>query len=116
MLDIYSKCLTARVIWHTTMRDKVPFERFRPRIKIEQSIDIEQNSLLEVRRKSAQAWNVHRAQTWDGRSVRVRRYKEDAIFEEDRNPTREAGDGDKAASTRSAPDSGDRDGEGDRGD
>lgn len=45
-------------------------------------IIIPPNSLLEIRRKGAQAWNVHRVRTGDGRIIQVRRYKEDSIFEE----------------------------------
>lgn len=79
LLNLYawSESLEGHLIPHGRMPDDSRGEAL--------NVYIEQNSLLEIRRKSAQAWNVHRAQTWDGRSVSVRRHKEDAIFEEDRN-------------------------------
>lgn len=46
---------------------------------------VQQNSLLEVRRKGSTAGDVHRALTWDGRLVMVRRFREDSLFEEDDN-------------------------------
>lgn len=45
---------------------------------------IPQNGLLDLRKKTAESWNLHYARTWDGRTVRVRRNQDEAYFEEDK--------------------------------
>ncbi len=49
------------------------------------TVIVQQNALLDLRRKGALAWDVHRALTADGRIVQLRRYSEETLFEEDRN-------------------------------
>ena len=46
---------------------------------------IPQNGLLEIRRKGAEAGNVHLATTWDHRTVKVRRHAAESFFDEDRD-------------------------------
>jgi len=48
-------------------------------------IFVQQNSLLDIRRRGAQTWDVHRARSPDGTLVQVRRLREDSIFTEDRD-------------------------------
>ncbi len=48
-------------------------------------IVVKPNSLLEVRKKGAKSSDIHRARTWDKRTVRVRRLDESSFFEEDEN-------------------------------
>lgn len=45
-------------------------------------IYITQNGLLKVRKEGAEAWNLHHAATWDGRSVKVRRETPKSFFED----------------------------------
>jgi hypothetical protein len=79
LLNLYawSKSLDGHLVPHGQLPDDAAGKQIM--------IYIEQNSLLEVRRKGAAAGDVHRARTWDGRLVRVRRFREDSIFEEDEN-------------------------------
>lgn len=43
---------------------------------------ITQNGLLAVRKEGAESWNLHHAQTWDGRNVKVRRETPRSFFTE----------------------------------
>lgn len=79
LLNLYSwsEQLEGHIVPHGELPDE---ELGRPL-----TIVVQQNSLLDVRRKAAVAWDVHHARTWDGRVVQVRRHSEDSIFDEDRH-------------------------------
>lgn len=77
LLNLYawSESLEGHLVPHAQLQDD---SSGRPL-----TIYIQQNSLLDIRKKGAQAWDVHRARTWDGRVVRVRRFRDTSYFKED---------------------------------
>jgi hypothetical protein len=80
LLNLYawSKSLDGHLIPHGQVPDD-----HDPQIPL--GIAIPQNGLLELRRDSALAGNMHVATRWDGRLVKVRREKSSAFFAEDRD-------------------------------
>lgn len=66
---------------HLVPHGQLP-DDFNPEVGLQ--VMITQNALLDIRRRLSAAWNLHHAETWDGRRVKVRREAISSFFDEDR--------------------------------
>lgn len=64
---------------HLIPDEKLPDTEYNQKLLI----PIQQNSLLETRRVSAQSGNIHSSETWDRRIIRVKRFNKKSFFKED---------------------------------
>jgi hypothetical protein len=79
LLNLYSWSVS--LDGHLIPHDQLP-ENYDPSFPLR--IIIQQNALLDIRKRLNLAWNLHHAETWDGRNVKVRREAISSFFEEDK--------------------------------